>query len=93
MTDSLHSLLITFLGCACWLHLLAVPVCSTALTPPLLQEGIFVDGFLSPPESISSEGPTLDLRGDLLVSQVQTLDSNGQNAVSEMGSVFEVSSN
>ncbi|CAK9010556.1 unnamed protein product [Durusdinium trenchii] len=27
------------------------------------QEGIFVDGFLSPPESISSEGPTLDLRG------------------------------
>lgn len=27
------------------------------------QEGIFVDGFLSPPQSIPSEGPTLDLRG------------------------------
>ncbi|CAJ1409858.1 unnamed protein product [Effrenium voratum] len=27
------------------------------------QEGIFLDGFLSPPNSIPSEGPTLDLRG------------------------------
>lgn len=27
------------------------------------QEGIFVDGFLSPPQSLPSEGPTLDLRG------------------------------
>lgn len=27
------------------------------------QEGVFVDGFLSPPACIPSEGPTLDLRG------------------------------
>lgn len=31
--------------------------------PTKFQEGIFVDGFLSLPQSIPSEGPTLDLRG------------------------------
>eukprot|EP00931_Biecheleriopsis_adriatica_P106354 TRINITY_DN80816_c0_g1_i1.p1 TRINITY_DN80816_c0_g1~~TRINITY_DN80816_c0_g1_i1.p1 ORF type:complete len:651 (+),score=139.94 TRINITY_DN80816_c0_g1_i1:73-2025(+) len=36
------------------------------------QEGIFVDGFLTPPKSLPCEGPTLDLRGWSWGDNIQT---------------------